>query len=199
MFWSTLKLRLNMFNIAGLQAAFSCSRKPAPSATQTLSDQAPSSSCRGAICWETRAQNAAPHVYSRETQHNTPGTSSCLNSCQSQCEVLIAEEDLANSRLEECLLLLDTLHDAVDDAHTCAQEANAQISTVLNIVDQDNAPVDLSNATNCYKPTLLIWSQSPSFSESTPPLDADFSADFNFSPENPPNNPLDYEWLYVSL
>ena len=160
---------------------------------QTLSGQAPSSSCRGAICRETRARNAAPHVYSRETQHNTLEPHLALTLARATREVLIAEEDLANSRLEECLRLLDTLHDAVDDARACAQEANAQIGTVLNIVDQDDAPVDLSNAANCYKPTLLIRSQSPSFSESTPPLDADFSADFDFDPENPPNDPLDYE------
>jgi len=58
-------------------------------------------------------------------------------------DVLAAEEEVANLRVEECRLMLETLQDAVDFAHTRLEDAESRIGHLLSTFQQENLSVDL--------------------------------------------------------
>lgn len=60
-------------------------------------------------------------------------------------DTLLAEEETAKLRINECENLLATLKDAADDARARFEDASHQIGTILTVFDRECIQVDLRN------------------------------------------------------
>jgi hypothetical protein len=57
-------------------------------------------------------------------------------------DTLMAEEETAKLRVDECESLLATLKDSVDDAHARVEEAHHQIASILTFFDKQGIPLN---------------------------------------------------------
>jgi hypothetical protein len=57
-------------------------------------------------------------------------------------DTLMAEEETAKLRVDECESLLATLKDSVDDAHARVEEAHHQIASILTFFDKQGIPIN---------------------------------------------------------
>ena len=57
-------------------------------------------------------------------------------------DTLMAEEETAKLRVDECESLLATLRDSVDDTHARVQEAHHQIASIFTFFNQKGIPIN---------------------------------------------------------
>lgn len=57
-------------------------------------------------------------------------------------DTLMAEEETARLRVEECKCLLATLQDSMDDAHARAEDAHQQVTSMMTLFDQQGIHID---------------------------------------------------------
>ncbi len=95
--------------------------------------------------------------------------------------VLVAERDVFKSRIKETHQLLKALHDTVDDAHSNVNDANLQIGSLLNMLDKQGVPFEV---TRCYKPILHFKSDSDSDSDDSNVVAADPGSDPDSDPDS---------------